>query len=251
LVGVLMEPVLLQKQKLDDNCIPFIPNEAPTVERGHSFDAQGGARDDIIPRAERLDPVIPELRRLASQSQASGGPKAPSRVKRALRAARRFCLAILIGVGITLVWQSYGEQAKALIASRVPALAVLFPGTKAVAEKKVGVAAEDAVPPQASAKTELASSLSAAALNTVIQNLTEMQKTLEQLAAKQEATTKSIAVLQQAESEIGHRLSTQATVPLPPKKKPPAVAAAPVSQGQPSLSAAGAPAPRAPLSLTR
>jgi hypothetical protein len=245
-----MERVLLQKQKLDDNCIPFIPNEAPTAEMGHSFDAQGGVRDDIIPRAERLDPVIPELRRLANQSQVNS-PKAPSRVKRALRAARRFCLAILIGVGITLVWQSYGEQAKALIASRVPALAVLFPGTKAVAEKKVGVAAEDAVPPQASAKTELASSLSAAALNTVIQNLTEMQKTLEQLAAKQEATTKSIAVLQQAESEIGHRLSAQATVPLPPKKKPPAVAAAPVSQGQPSLSAAGAPAPRAPLSLTR
>jgi hypothetical protein len=186
---------------------------------------------------------------LANKSQV-GGPKAPSRVRRALRATRRFCLAILIGVGLTLVWQSYGEEAKALIASRVPALAVLFPGTKAVAGKKAGVATEDAAPPQTAARTELASSLSASALNTVIQNLTEMQKTLEQLAAKQEATAQSIAALQQAESEIGQRLSTQVTTPLPPKKKAPAAAAAPVSQGQPSPSAGG-PAPRAPLSLTR
>jgi hypothetical protein len=245
-----MEPVLLQKQKLDDNCIPFIPNEAPTAEIGRSFDAQGGLRDDIIPHVERLDPVIPELRRLANKSQVSG-PKAPSRVRRALRATRRFCIAILIGVGLTLVWQSYGEEAKALIASRVPALAVLFPGTKAVAGKKAGVVTEDAAPPQTAARTELASSLSASALNTVIQNLTEMQRTLDQLAAKQEATAQSIAALQQAESEIGHRLSSQATAPLPPKKKPPAAAAAPVSQGQPSPSAAGGPAPRAPLSLAR
>ena len=245
-----MEPVSLRKQKLDDDRIPFIPDEAPIAETSHSFDARARARDDIIPNEESLEPLIPELRRLASKSQVNSRKAPPSRLRRTLRATRRFCLAILIGVGITLVWQSYGEEAKALIANRVPALAVLFPGSKDVAATS-GDATKDTASSQAAARSELASSLSAAALNTVMQNLTAIQSTLEQIAAKQEATIQSITALQKAENEIGHRPSAQATAPVPPKKKAPVAAAAHASQGQPSTPAAGTPAPRAPLSLTR
>jgi hypothetical protein len=236
-----MEPLLPQRQKLDDNYIPFMPNEAPTAETGHSFDTRLGMRDDI-PIAEPLESLIPELRRLASKSQVA--PRAPSIVRRTLRAIGRFCLAILIGVGITLGWQSYGEQAKELVVHRMPSLAVFF------AMRTEAASSKNTVPALSVARTELASSLSVAALNAVVQNLTEIQKTLEQLAAKQEVMASSITTLQEAENEIGHRLSSsQATAPLPPKKKAPVAAAAHVSQVQPSPSPAGAPAPRAPLSL--
>lgn len=245
-----MEPVRLREQTLGDDRIPFIPNEAPIAETSHSFDARVGARDEIIPNEEPLEPVIPELRRLASTSQVKS-PAAPSRVRRTLRAARRFCLAILIGVAITLIWQSYGEEVKVLIASRVPALAVFFSGTTNIAATKGGASTKDTVSPQAAARTELASSLFVAGLNTVSQNLTDIQRTLDQLAAKQEVITQSIAALQPAENEIGGKLTTQATQPLPPKKKAPVTAPAHVSQGQPSPAAAGAPASGAPLSLTR
>ena len=42
--------------------------------------------------------------------------------KRGSRRFRRYLVAILIGVAATLAWQSYGESAKQIIATRAPEL---------------------------------------------------------------------------------------------------------------------------------
>jgi hypothetical protein len=43
--------------------------------------------------------------------------------KRGSRRFRRYLAAVLIGVAATLAWQSYGEPAKQIIATRAPELA--------------------------------------------------------------------------------------------------------------------------------
>jgi hypothetical protein len=46
----------------------------------------------------------------------------PSIVKRMLRSLARFSFAVLIGVGVTLAWQSYGDTARAILSTQVPSL---------------------------------------------------------------------------------------------------------------------------------
>src|SRR6266481_1636268 len=69
-----------------------------------------------------------------------------SRVKRALLAVTGFLLAICIGIGATLAWQSYGDKVRGMIANLSPQFAWLAPQAVPVA---------DAVPaPSASASPE-------------------------------------------------------------------------------------------------
>ena len=46
----------------------------------------------------------------------------PSIVRRMFRALARFSIAVLIGVGATLAWQSYGDEAREALSTRVPSL---------------------------------------------------------------------------------------------------------------------------------
>jgi hypothetical protein len=39
----------------------------------------------------------------------------------------RFSIAVLIGVGATLGWQSYGDEAKEMLVAQVPTLGLLLP----------------------------------------------------------------------------------------------------------------------------
>src|SRR6476620_11758337 len=47
----------------------------------------------------------------------------PSIGRRLFRTLTRFVVTVLIGVGGTLAWQSYGDEARDMIAARAPALA--------------------------------------------------------------------------------------------------------------------------------
>jgi hypothetical protein len=46
--------------------------------------------------------------------------------RRMLRTLTRFSIAVLIGVGVTLGWQSYGDAAKEMVIARAPTLAWLL-----------------------------------------------------------------------------------------------------------------------------
>src|SRR5215472_7544216 len=49
--------------------------------------------------------------------------------RRPMRAVVRFFIAILIGVGATLAWQSYGDEAKEMARTSAPSLAWLLPSS--------------------------------------------------------------------------------------------------------------------------
>src|SRR5262249_29175740 len=51
----------------------------------------------------------------------------PSIGRRVLLMLTRFFLTILLGVGITLGWQSFGDEAKAMVKVYAPSLAWLVP----------------------------------------------------------------------------------------------------------------------------
>jgi hypothetical protein len=50
----------------------------------------------------------------------------PSFSRRVFRTITRFFIAVFIGVGATLAWQSYGDAAREMVAERAPTLAWLL-----------------------------------------------------------------------------------------------------------------------------
>jgi len=194
--------------------------------------------------------------------------------RRMIRAVARFCIAVLIGVGATLAWQSHGDQASEIIkawaaplgqrlaGTATPSTPEVIPAT-AQAAIPVQTAAQDVTPPQsrpgpippAPAGHAAPAAASMQQLDAIARNLAMVQKGIEQLSAKQEEMARNIATLQAAEQEIRSKLSPapQArVVPLPPRKKivadGPTQLAAP-SSGEPSPSPRPSPVARPPMSL--
>jgi hypothetical protein len=119
--------------------------------------------------------------------------KRPSIGRRMFRTLIRFSIAVLIGVGATLGWQSYGDAAKDMLAAEAPILGWVLsfvPTTK----------------PSAVAATSI-----------------------EQLAAKQEQMAQNIAALRAAEGDARQKISSAPPAPAPA----PAQQAASVPQPKP------------------
>src|SRR5215207_823083 len=92
----------------------------------------------------------------------------PSIGRRMLRSLTRISIAVLVGVGVTLGWQSYGNAAKEMVIAQAPTLAWLL----SISTTK---------PPVASATfPDLVQQLAPLALN-----LDVVRRAVEQLAAKQ------------------------------------------------------------------
>jgi hypothetical protein len=158
----------------------------------------------------------------------------PSVGRRTFRAVTRFFIAVLIGVGGTLAWQSRGDTVREMVVARAPTLAWLL----SVSTAAPAVAATSSDPVQQLAP--LASSLDA------------IRGSLELLAARQDQMAQHIAKLQAAEEDIKQTMSSPAQSqqaasipqhkPQQPKAQSPAV--------QPS-SVPSPPPPAGPLVLTR
>src|SRR5215470_18269217 len=65
----------------------------------------------------------------AAVKNGESSPKKRSVGRRPMRAVVRFFIAILIGVGATLAWQSYGDEAKEMVRTWAPTLAWLLPSS--------------------------------------------------------------------------------------------------------------------------
>jgi hypothetical protein len=89
--------------------------------------------------------------------------------RRLFRAVFRFIVAVLIGVGLTLAWQSYGDEGVKLVRSHAPSLAWLLPVPRT--------------------KTPLNNQMSTAAI------ATEVKQQLEPLALKVDVVQHSIVQL--------------------------------------------------------
>jgi hypothetical protein len=131
--------------------------------------------------------------------------------KRIFRTLTRFIVTVLIGVGLTLGWQTYGEQAKELTRTWVPSVAWMLPQS-------------DPKPPtDADVLPEMAQQIKLIALDVAIvrRNLSQLATNQDQLAAKQDQITQNIASLQEIEQDVRQKSLSlpvpKPVVPLAPK----------------------------------
>jgi len=120
-----------------------------------------------------------------------------------MRGLARFFLALFIGVGGTLAWQSYGDEAKEMVRTWAPSLGWLLPASTLE------------VPAPAVTSIELKQQLKPVALDLAIvrRSIEQLAFNQDQLSRKQEQVIQAIAALQAAQQDIGQKIST----PPPPK----------------------------------
>ena len=151
----------------------------------------------------------------------------PSILRRVLRSLARFSIAVLIGVGATLAWQSYGDTAREMLSTQVPSLSWLSvstttptPDAEGSAQKPAG---SQSAPAQTAPSAAAATTSEFTQLEPIAHDLAAMRRSLEQLAAKQEQMAQNIAAMQAAEQDIRKKMMAQ-TISDQPRKppKPPA-----------------------------
>jgi hypothetical protein len=129
--------------------------------------------------------------------------------RRIFRTLTRFFIAVLIGVGATLAWQSHGDAARDMVVARAPLLGWLF---SISTTKSPAVAATAADPVQQ--------------LEPLASNLDIVRRGVEQLAAQQEQMARNIATLQAVDEDIRQKVSSPPPSPSQqeasiPRQKPP------------------------------
>ena len=124
----------------------------------------------------------------------------PSISRRLTRSLARFFLAVFIGVGSTLAWQSYGGE---IVRAWAPSLDWLLPVSTME------------VPAPAVTSAELREHLKPVALDLAIvrRSIEQLVFNQDQLARKQEQMARAIAALQAAEQDISQKISA----PPPPR----------------------------------
>jgi hypothetical protein len=195
----------------------------------HHLDYETSERSTIYYRLLAIDA---QAKKIESQTKS-----------RALRMLGRYLVAMCIGVAGTLAWQSYGEATKRIIATRAPELG-WSPQAKqtianwvdelgwtkpaAVTETSIQlptagtpqpIPVVQTVPEVAAAKAPAAQSVDPEQVQQIVQGLTVLQQTVQQLAAAQGQMAGQITSLQASDSEILKR------VPAPPPPPPLPVAA--------------------------
>jgi hypothetical protein len=135
--------------------------------------------------------------------------------RRGSRGFRRYLVAILIGVAATLAWQSYGESAKQIVATRAPELG-WSPGAKQMIASSIqwiGWTKPPAGPEKQAAPLAQTApavpSIDPAQVQQMARDLATLRLTVEQLAAGQ-------SKLEAADVEILEKIT-----PAPPPPHPP------------------------------
>ena len=131
----------------------------------------------------------------------------PSIGRRILRTLTGFFIAVLIGIGATLAWQSHGDAARDMVVAQAPSLGWLLSISMT---KSPAMAATAPHPVQQ--------------LEPLASNLDVVRRSVEQLAAKQEQMAQNIATLQAVADDIRQRMSTT------PPSSPSQQQAAPIPQ---------------------
>jgi hypothetical protein len=124
--------------------------------------------------------------------------------RRIFRALARFFFAVLIGVGATLAWQSYGDQAMDMVRAWDPSLGEWLPASMS----------KPAAPPVTSAEVQQQLKPIATDLAAVRRTIEQLTANQDQLSRTQQQMAQSIAALQAAEQQLSQKLSS------PPPSKP-------------------------------
>ena len=207
---------------------------------------------DVTPLAPNVEPPLRAPPRPSDFKNDQLASDRPSMGGRIFRALARFFLAVLIGIGATLAWQSHGEEAKDMVRAWAPSLGWMLPvATKTSSDSMLS--SQNAVLPQSAPVTQTGEAAAAVAshdlvqqLEPVVRDLAVVRHSLEQLAAKQEQMAQNIAALQATEQDIRQKMSSPPAPRAAPPRKPPQ-AAAPSSAVQSSSVPSPAPSTQLPL----
>ncbi len=180
----------------------------PLVEK-----ERGGPARDLD---ARFDPRIGRPMKPSVRSPRPSGLKddhiasdRPSIGRRILRTLTGFFIAVLIGIGATLAWQSHGDAARDMVVAQAPSLGRLL-SVSTTKSPAMAATAPDRVQQ----------------LEPLASNLDVVRRSVEQLAAKQEQMAQNIATLQAVADDIRQRISTtpspsqQQAAPIPQPKPP-------------------------------
>ena len=211
----------------------LVEKEWQTAEDSSS----GGLARDLHARSDQrigIRPIKSSIRspRPSVLKDAHVASNRPSIGRRIFRTLTRFFIAVIIGIGATLTWQSHGDAARDMVVARAPSLGWLL---SVSTTKSPAVAATAPDPVQQ--------------LEPLASNLDVVRRSVEQLAAKQEQMAQNIATLQAVEEDIRQKVSSpppspsQQTAPIP-QYKPPQPRAQSSSVPRP-------PSPAGPLLLSR
>ncbi|HTE75998.1 MAG TPA: hypothetical protein VK653_04565 [Xanthobacteraceae bacterium] len=147
--------------------------------------------------------------------------------KRGSRRFGRYLVAILIGVAATLAWQSYGEAAKQIIATRAPELGwspeakqMIATSIQWIGWTKPPAGPEKQAPPVAQT-APATPSLDPGQVQQMTQNLATLRQTVEQLAGGQDQMARVIARLEAAVAELIAKIPEPPAQPsVAPARKP-------------------------------
>src|SRR5882724_7071107 len=190
----------------------LVEKEWQTAEETSS----GGPARDLHARSDQrvgTRPMKPSIRspRPSGLNDDQVASDRPSIGRRIFRTLTRFIIAVLIGIGATLAWQSHGDAAREMVVARAPSLGWLL---SVSTTKSPAVAATAPDPVQQ--------------LEPLASNLDVVRRSVEQLAAKQEQMAQNIATLQALEEDIRQKVSSPTPSPSPsqqaasiPQYKPP------------------------------
>jgi hypothetical protein len=120
----------------------------------------------------------------------------PSLIRRIFRTVIRFVVTLLIGIGGTLAWLSYGDAVKGMVAVQAPTLARLLPPTGWPASSN---------PAQQPAAAY---------------NLETLRLNIEQLAARQDLMAQSFATLLAIEMDIRQKMAFTPASAVPAPSQP-------------------------------
>jgi hypothetical protein len=135
----------------------------------------------------------------------------PSIGRRILRTLTGFLIAVLIGIGATLAWQSHGDAARDMVVARVPSLGWLLP----VSTTKSPAMTVTALNPVQQLEPLVSN------LDVVRRSVGQLGANVEQLGANQEQMTQDIATLQAVADDIRQRMSTTPPSSMPQQQAPP------------------------------
>jgi hypothetical protein len=154
------------------------------------------------------------------QSSVDGAIMRPSPAKRALRGLTLFLVVFCIGIAATLAWQSYGDAARAMIATSSPQLDWLAPQAASLAQT---------APETVTSTPAVAPSTDVQQLALAVVSVREsIDQLAAQLAAAQQDLGDKIAKLQTHDQEILRKVSAALIRPtVAPLPKPTPVTALP------------------------
>jgi hypothetical protein len=153
---------------------------------------------------------------------------------------QRHLVAVLTGVAAALAWQSYGDAAKQVIATKAPELGWSPEAKQMIANWTLGwtkppVSPEKIAPETVAPKAPPAPSLDPAQVQQITQSLAAVRETLQELADSQRSMARDIARLESAVAEILLKIPESPPQPhAAPVRKPPASLSSRVPTAPPS-----------------